>query len=420
MNPLHIFAVARREFVARARTKAFILSTIGIPALLLLALVVPTFFAAQGAEARRTILVNDDTGVLLAPLTPKLEEAGFTVLDADVEAIPADSLEERLEQGQLGGELLLGEGTLAMGTMTYRGREGPGTIREFGLRRAVVSAVLEVRLAGRPDAEEIQALLDGGEFNLELVGGSLEDEEARDRARIISTVGVFFMYLILILYGQVVMRAVLEEKRDRIVEIIVSSIRPGELMMGKILGVGAVGLAQLLIWLGSGVLMFLLILPSIVAMSPEVAEVQDALAEVPFLRDAGLLIAFFVLGYFLFAALYAAAGAMCSSDEEVQQAQMPVTMLIIIPFILLIATMEGPERPILTALSMFPFFSPIMMYARAAGGAAPAWQVGVALGLLVLTIPLVAWVAGRIYRVGILMQGKRPTLPELIRWVKEA
>ena len=166
--------------------------------------------------------------------------------------------------------------------------------------------------------------------------------------------------------------------------------------------------------------MFLLILPSIVAMAPEVGELQEALAEVPFLRNAGLLLAFFILGYFLFAALYAAAGAMCTSDEEVQQAQMPVTMLIIIPFILLIATMEGPERPILTALSMFPFFSPIMMYARAAGGAAPAWQIAVALGLLLVTIPLVAWVAGRIYRVGILMQGKRPTLPELIRWVKEA
>ena len=420
MNPLHIFAVARREFLERVRTKAFILSTIGIPALLLLALVVPIFFASQSAEARRTVLLDDETGVLASVLTPKLEEAGFTVMDAREESIPQDSLTGLLEGGQIGGHLFLDEATLNDGTMTYRGREGPGAIREFGLRRAVVSSVIEVRLAGTPDAEAMSSLLDGGDFQLELVGGTLEDEEARDRARLISTVGTFFMYLVLILYGQVIMRAVLEEKRDRIVEIIVSSIRPGELMMGKIFGVGAVGLAQLLIWLGSGVLMFLLILPSIVAMAPEVAELQEALAQVPFLRNAGLLLAFFILGYFLFAALYAAAGAMCTSDEEVQQAQMPVTMLIIIPFILLIATMEGPERPILTALSMFPFFSPIMMYARAAGGAAPAWQIAVALGLLVVTIPLVAWVAGRIYRVGILMQGKRPTLPELIRWVREA
>ena len=137
----------------------------------------------------------------------------------------------------------------------------------------------------------------------------------------------------------------------------------------------------------------------------------------------GLLVTFaalFLFGYFLYAGLFAAVGAMCSTEEEAQQAQFPVIMLLVIPFVMVTAAVQSPGAPLWVGLSLVPFFSPILMFARAAAGGAALWEIILSLVLMGATILGVAWVAGRIYKVGILMQGKRPTLPELLRWVREA
>ena len=151
---------------------------------------------------------------------------------------------------------------------------------------------------------------------------------------------------------------------------------------------------------------------------PELVELRTAVALLPKAGGIALFLTFFVLGYFLFSSLYAAVAAMCSSDEEAQQTQMPITMLLVVPMLVLVPIMEDPNGPLGTWLSLVPFFSPILMFPRFMAGA-PLWQVGASLLLMVMTIVIVAWVAGRIYRVGILMQGKRPTLPEIVRWVRE-
>ena len=140
----------------------------------------------------------------------------------------------------------------------------------------------------------------------------------------------------------------------------------------------------------------------------------------PGLGLTSLFVALFLGGYFLYAALYAAVGAMCSSEEEAQQAQFPVVMLLVAPIMFIMPVIENPTSPLAVTASQVPFFSPVLMYARAATGAVPLWEILSALALLVLGVLVMAWVAGRVYRVGILMQGKRPTLPELWRWVREA
>jgi len=142
-----------------------------------------------------------------------------------------------------------------------------------------------------------------------------------------------------------------------------------------------------------------------------------------FLPGVGLLLMFlffFLFGFFIYAGLYAAVGAMCNTDEEAQQAQVPVMLLVIVPILFVMQTIQTPNTPLSVALSLFPFFSPMLMFARVSVGAAPVWQVVLSFVLMGLTIVGVAWVAGRIYKVGILMAGKRPTLPELLRWVREA
>jgi len=236
---------------------------------------------------------------------------------------------------------------------------------------------------------------------------------------VLGVAGAFILYFALLVYGAMVLRSVLEEKTGRIVEVILSSVRPWELMLGKILGVGAVGLTQLLIWVVFGALLLTL---GAAALLPLVAE-TGILDQVPvFLPGWGLVVFFlicFFLGYFIYASIFAAVGAMCSTEEEAQQLQLPVVMVVLVPFLFLLPVLEDPESRLATVLSLFPLFSPILMFARVAVDAAPPWQAGISVVGMVGALAVVAWVAGRIYRVGILMQGKRPTLPELWRWVRE-
>jgi ABC-2 type transport system permease protein len=276
-----------------------------------------------------------------------------------------------------------------------------------------------VRLLDTSDAESARALLDGGEVEYQSLGGEGGAESDRDAALAVGFAGAFMLYMTLLIYGIQVMRAVLEEKTTSIVEVIISAVRPGQLMLGKILGVGAVGLTQLGIWVLSGLLLLTFGLPYALAVRPELAEIQDTLDVIPQAGALALFVVFFVLGYFLFSSLYAAVAAMCSSEEDAQQTQIPVMILLVIPMLVLAPIIQDPHGTLATSLSLVPFFAPILMFPRFMAGA-PLWQVGVSLLLMVAAIVVLAWVAGRIYRVGILMQGKRPTLPEIVRWVREA
>jgi ABC-2 type transport system permease protein len=260
------------------------------------------------------------------------------------------------------------------------------------------------------------------------MGGGTLDLETMDEARggmsdpafAAAYAGSFVLYMVILIYAVAVMRSVLDEKTSRIVEVIVSSIRPWQLMLGKILGVGAVGLTQLAVWVAVGGAGLAFGLPTVLDARPELGQLSEIQGVLPGASFYGYFAVFFLCGYFIFAGLYAAVGAMCNSEEEAQHAQFPVMLLILVPVLALVGVIENPDAPASVVLSLVPFFSPFLMFARAAGGAAPAWQIGLSIVLMALTVLAVAWVAGRIYRVGILMTGKRPTFRELWRWVREA
>jgi len=267
---------------------------------------------------------------------------------------------------------------------------------------------------------DFDAILAGGElevFLLEAGGAGMNESDPQFLGAFI---GALMLYMTILLYAVAVMRATLEEKTSRVVEILISSIRPSELMLGKILGVGSVGLTQLAVWVIFGVLAFTMGLPALVSARPELVDPEMISAALPGAGLAALFMALFIGGYFLYAAVYAAVGAMCSTEEEAQQAQFPVVMLLIFPVMFLMPIIENPNSALAVGTSLVPFFSPILMYARVATGSVPLWQVLTAIFLLFAGVLVVAWLAGRIYRVGLLMQGKRPTLPELWRWVRAA
>lgn len=411
-----VWAVIRREYLERVRTKWFIATTVGGPLLFTALMVVPIWFASQDEAAERIIVVVDRTGELAPAAQRHLEQAGFVVEqagDAGDEALAA--LIQRSADGDVGGVLVLDSSTLDRGAARLSAKSRPSTFRRMTMEAAVVQAALEVRLGPGADVE---ALLGGGALEVDLLstdGASFEDAEF---LRVY--MGAFLLYMVILFYAVAVMRSTLEEKTSRIVEVVISSMRPWHLMLGKILGVGAVGLTQLGVWVAFGLVTTLMGLPALVAARPELAQLSEMREFLPDLGYLALFLVFFLGGYFMYAAMYAAVGAMVNSEQEAQQAQFPVIILLVAPIVLIMGVIQSPNSTASVILSLVPVFSPILMFARAAGGAAPMWQVALSVVLMGLTVLALAWLAGRIYKVGILMAGKRPTLPELFRWVRQA
>ena len=415
-----VFIVIRREYLQRVRSKWFLIATFGGPVFMIGIMILPGLFASRSGVARRTLVVVDETGVLRDRIATRLEEGGFTIEPPDAARVSEESLIQRVIDGDIGAYLVLSQETLDRGHVLYRGKQGLSMIRSLGLRQAVSQAALEVRLAETGSEEGLSELLSGGELEVQILGAEGGGAGAGDTEFMVAFIGALMLYMVILLYGIAVMRAVLEEKTSRIVEILISTLRPWQLMLGKILGVGSVGLTQFAIWVGLGVLSFTLGLPALMASRPELVNREILAQATPSMGLVVLFGALFFLGFFLYAALYAAVGAMCSAEDEVQQAQLPVTMFMVFSVVFLVPCVEAPTSTLATTLSMIPFLTPVLMFARVAAGGVPAWQIAASLVLMVVAIGVVAWVAGRIYRVGILMQGKRPTFPELWRWIREA
>jgi len=411
-------AVIRREYIQRVKSKWFLISTIAAPAFMILAMVIPILSESSRAETRRNIAVVDETGVLADRVGTRLEEAGYTI--RRVPPGSEASLREQSLEGSLGGYLVLDEEALSRGHATFYATENPGVIRGMSIRGVIVQSALEVRLAELGPEVDVGALFSGGSMDVQLLEEDAS-EASEDEPQFIGVfIGAMLLYMVVLMYAAAVMRAALEEKTGRIVEILISSVRPSELMLGKIVGVGSVGLTQLVVWIVAGILAFTLGVPALVAARPDLADPETIAQALPGLQLLFLFVALFLGGYFLYAAIYASVGAMCSTEEEAQQAQFPVVLLLVAPVMVLMPVMQDPNATWAVVMSMVPMFSPVLLYARAGAATIPLWQIAASLVLLYLSVWGVGWVAGRIYRVGILMQGKRPTVPELWRWVREA
>jgi ABC-2 type transport system permease protein len=235
--------------------------------------------------------------------------------------------------------------------------------------------------------------------------------EEKGAGIIAAVIFMVLMYTTFFIYGAQVMRGVIEEKSNRIVEIVIASVRPTELMLGKIIGIGLVGLTQYLAW-------------SLVAMNlslPGIATIVSAgdlgVPRVPFSMLVYFIV-FFILGYFVFAGIYTAIAAPFNTDQEAQQLSMIPIVLILAGFMMYPAVMNNPNGPMAVIFSLIPFTASLVMFLRTAVSEPPAWQIALSIGILLATTVGMAWFAGRVYRVGILMYGKKPTIPEILRWVR--
>ena len=412
----NVWAVIRREYLQRVRSKWFIMVTLLAPIIMIAMIVIPTFIAARSDRSDRDLLIVDGSGVLYERLASDFEASGYTVAEEPWTVDVVTDLRQQASDGEIGGFLVLDDLTLETGEAVLYANERPSLIRRMTLRSAIASAALEYQLEQQD--LDAGAMLAGGELRVEMLVD--EGSDTDDPQFFVAYMGTMFLYMVILIYAVSVMRATLEEKTSRIVEVIVSSMKPWHLMLGKILGVGAVSLTQIAVWLSMGALAVGAGIPMLIAARPELANLDTVVAVLPGLWLLILFVGLFLFGFFMYSGLYAAVGAMCSTDEEAQQAQFPVMMFLIIPILFVLQAIQEPLTPLVTWLSLFPLFSPVLMWARVAGGGVPGWQIGLSFVLMGATVIGVAWLAGRIYKVGILMAGKKPSLPELWRWVREA
>src|SRR5579884_279093 len=420
-----LWFVVKRVYLTRVLTKGFIISTVAIPALIIGVIVFQFFVAEKQPALTQTITIVDEAGQLgdliesfLARQKLPDGKPAFSVVQIQEQPRVPKELRARLtartRTHRLSGYLWIPRGILSGEKPQFVVRN-PGafmtleTINE-AVREAVISRLLKSRGVS---VQNLSTLLHSADVRLIHLTSEGESEE-KGQIYVVAIGMATILYGSLLMYGITTMRSVLEEKTTRIMEILISSIRPFELLAGKILGVAAVGLTQFLIWAISAGLLTAYGLSMAKVASPSDSGFKIHLP--PALLAFGVL--YFIGGYFLFASMYAAIGSAVSSEQDAQQLQMPVTLLLVTSFFLFSIIMSDPNSTLSIALSMIPFFSPILMVMRIALQTPPLWQVALSLIFLLLTTLGVTYASARIYRVGVLMYGKRPSFVELFRWLR--
>lgn len=422
-----LLVVLEREYMERVRTRWFAIATIFGPLLFGALMFLPAYLANRStasADVAR-IRILDATGTDLGRLVAAELNGGITgdTSRTQVQPLPATGVAPAesvatlaVRRKEIKGYLVLDASTLDGRGARYAGVNATALADMRRIENAVSRELigLELTQAGIPPAEteRVKRL----RFTLRSERLTLTGRGGSGSVNIIfaAVVGVL-LYMTILMYGQNVLRGVLEEKQTRVAEVVVSSVKPTTLLAGKVLGVGAVGLTQMLIWLLAAVTMLKYRVPVMRLLGQQVAPIP-----MPSITPGQLavLFLFFLLGYTLYSALFAAVGAMVSSEQEAQQAQMPVVMILVVSIMFLQPVLLEPDGRLAFTLGLLPVSSPIIMPLRMSTVDVPAWEIALAVVGLAGTCYLAVYAAAIVYRTGLLMHGKRASLREVIRWIR--
>ncbi len=447
-----ISVIIRREYLTRVRKKSFIIMTILAPVLMAALIFVPTVVMLNQDQDHKKIAVIEDNSDLFKDVIPDTKEADFVYLeDAKI-----DDLKNTFEQAGYYGILYISPDVINV----------PNAIQLISKKQPPIGLLehIENSLEKEIETQKLQA------FNIENLDEIMKNvqtkvsvqtikidasgqvkETSTGIAMALAYISGFLMYMLVFIFGSQVMRGVIEEKTSRVVEVIVSSVRPVQLMMGKIVGIALVGLTQFMIWVVL-TMAILLVLKTTVLQKSNVTEVSQSvtqnlmttdqqnaitsanttevspeLAEVTRLLNSamnqqwGLIIIsfifYFITGYLLYASIFAAIGSAVDNETETQQFMLPVTIPIILALMVAIGTMQNPESSLSFWCSMIPLTSPIVMVARLPFGV-PYWQLAVSMLLMIVTFMAFVWMAAKVYRTGILMYGKKTSWKEMWKWLR--
>ena len=436
----NIGLIIMREFKERVYKKSFIITTLLMPVLMLVLSIAPALIMFFAKGETKHISVIDQSGIVADKLESNEDVVFEVVPNGDLQT----ELKRSLEQENF-GVLYIEQDVVTNPNKVqlYTNASSSMTIEDSITNQ--IEDIIETERLKAHNIENLPEILKQIEVNISLTtyrNGDNEQSEATSSAasRFTGMALGFVLYFFLVIYGSIVMQSIIEEKNSRILEVLVSTVRPFDMMMGKILGVASVALTQIAIW---GVLLIVISAAVIPAVIPQdvlagVEAVQagadvatltadidpEAITALASIMDTGyiselvvLLLLFMMGGFLLYAAMYAAIGASVDQVQDAQQLTTPVTIPIIFSFIILTMIMNDPNNPLVVWCSIIPFTSPIVMIGRIPSGI-PTWEIVTSLILLYATFIVMVWLAGKIYRVGIFMHGKKPSLKELYRWLK--
>lgn len=426
-----MWTVWRREYLSRVKTRGFIIGTIALPLVMLLMFTVPIFLSFFDADQSKRLAVVDQSGALFDSLQTKLAATiktgerlyHFIKYDATTQTVAAlkDSLTKKVNHHELEGYLVIPATVFDGDSVEFYSLNVSNRSEVRQIENAITNIVTTQRIQQQGlDAEQIHQINRGVDLNALPATAEGAEKKNPGFTFVLAYFLGFFIYITMFIYGAMVMRSVIEEKTSRVIESVISSVKPFQLMAGKIFGVGAVGLTQFLIWgMAMGLLsLYGALLASTVISDPETLQ-EVSRFTVP-LMAVGFFVLFFVLGYFLYSTIYAGIGAMVNSDQEAQQMLLPVSLLIIVPIVMIVYVIGNPSSDTSIIMSLVPFFAPILMLTRIIVETPPLWQILLCIVLMISTTLGMIWLVGRIYRVGILMYGKRPSLREIVKWIRYA
>lgn len=420
MKAIHVI---RREYLESVRTKSFIISTILVPVFMAAFFVIPLLFTLFSPDKHYNVAVVDATGEIAAPFAAVLTdtlEGGERQFDVQVDDATGDRFQAekerwlgKLRDGDVDMVLVVDNSVLDDGRVKYVTREERSFQILDQFENALTDVVIRARLARAGlDYDQVKQLATSVHLDVNQItaAGDVEERSPLSEWGVVF-VFVMVLYTALLTWGIGISRGIVEEKGSRVMEVLVSSIRPRDLLFGKVVGLGLAGLTQMLVWGAFG-----LILSLYTASATAEVMANIRIEPVVFLY----FILFFVLGFLFYASVFTVIGSISSTEQDAQQLQGMVTMPMIIPIVVLMFIVQSPNSPFAVALSLFPPFTPMVMLARVILLEPPLWQILLSLALLAASIYWAIGFSARVFRVGILMYGKRPNLRELIRWYRLA
>jgi len=428
-----IFAVIKREFGTRVRTKGFMIGTLIFPLILIFLFAGIFIFDTLFQPSTKNYYIVDQTGrvyddfVAMLPDTLKNGEPKYLFTQVQVQT---GELENEITRfaglvlaKEIDGYFIIPEDLIVSRAVKYSGRSVSNFDEQRRFRSALRQIVTNLRFERIGlSAEEIRREMSLGWVNLESIQVTKSGEVQKDSrgSFFLAYILAFIIYFSIIIYGQILMRSVIEEKSQRITETIISSMKPIELMVGKIVGICLLGIVQLGV-----VSIFMLVLssfaePIFAGLGLNIPNILNVIQQVDVSPSVLLfLLVFFFLGFIFYSTLYAVAGSIVNSEDEGQQYQMPIVFIVLIAYMTMFTVAQNPDTTMAYWVSLIPFFTPIVMFARVVASD-PILPSGIFISLIVLCVSTILFImlTAKIYRIGILMYGKKPSIKEVIKWIK--
>ncbi|WP_296312409.1 ABC transporter permease [Winogradskyella sp. UBA3174] len=434
----HLPLIIKREYLTKVKNKSFIIMTFLSPLIMIALIAVVSYLSQLNNDKERTISILDESGFLF-DIFENTENTVYTKLNG----LSLEDAKNLVREKEDYGLLYIGKSDsidAISETIKFYSEDSPSLTVISGLERKIEKRLREMKL--QKDGVTL-AQIEASKSNIDIAQESFEGEKSSKIDNVVKLAfggaAGYLLFMFIIIYGNMIMRSVIEEKTSRIIEVIISSVKPIQLMMGKIIGTSLAGITQFVIWVILGGVLLTIVTAifgidmtqvntpqqELVNQAIE-AEGAQAIAEnlitaISNLPLANLVVAFmffFIGGYLLYSSLYAAIGAAVDNETDTQQFMLPILMpLILAVYVGVFTVIEDPHGTVSTVFSFIPFTSPVVMLMRIPFGV-PLWQQGLSLVLLIGTFILAVWFAAKIYRVGILMYGKKPTYKELFKWLK--